>query len=58
MKQFIDNISLFSLLSNREKDALVHAMSVLSFRPGEVIVREGDPGDLLYIIKDGMVICT
>lgn len=33
-------------------------MSVLTFRPGEIIVREGDPGDLMYIIKDGTVVCT
>lgn len=36
---------------------MVGALSTLYFHAGEKIVIEGDPGDLLYIIKEGNVSC-
>ncbi|MEM8868138.1 MAG: cyclic nucleotide-binding domain-containing protein, partial [Verrucomicrobiota bacterium] len=30
-------------------------MSALTFQPGEIIVREGDPSDFAYYIKSGTV---
>ena len=37
---------------------MVGSLSTLRFRNNDVIVKEGDPGDLFYIIKDGSVSCT
>lgn len=48
---------MFEILTHSQKLALVNSLSTMSFRAGEKIVNEGDPGDLFYIIKDGTVSC-
>ena len=57
-KQFIDSIPVFESLTPIQKDHLVHSLTTHNFMPGSAIVNEGDPGDLLYIIKDGIVLVT
>jgi cGMP-dependent protein kinase 1 len=57
-KNFIDTVPLFSVLTPVQRDSLVGSLSTLMFRPNDIIVKEGDPGDLFYIIKDGTVSCS
>ena len=57
-KEFIDSVPLFSVLTPIQRDALVGSLSTLVFRQNDVIVKEGDPGDLFYIIKEGTVTCS
>lgn len=57
-RQFIDTISIFETLTLSQKEALVHAFSTQYFNPSTKIIKEGDPGELLYIIKEGNVLCT
>lgn len=57
-KQFIESIPIFASLSQSQKETLVHSLTTQNFIPGSVIVHEGDPGDLLYIIKEGIVLVT
>ena len=57
-KKFIDSVPLFALLTSTQREALVGSLSSLKFRQGERIVKEGDPGDLFYIISEGRVVCT
>ncbi|OMJ86646.1 hypothetical protein SteCoe_11795 [Stentor coeruleus] len=56
-KNFINSVPLFTVLTPMQRDSLVGSFSTLKFRSGDFIVKEGDPGDLFYIIKDGMVSC-
>jgi cGMP-dependent protein kinase len=49
---------LLQILTPSQREALVGSLATLKFAPGEKIVKEGDPGDLFYIIKDGNVSCT
>jgi cGMP-dependent protein kinase len=57
-KAFIESIPVFEVLTKGQKDTLVHSLTNHNFVPGSVIVNEGDPGDLLYIIKQGIVLVT
>ena len=57
-KKFIDTVPLFSVLNLAQKDSLVGTLTTLKFRKNDKIVREGDPGDLFYMITDGRVQCT
>ena len=57
-KTFIDTVPLFSVLTSIQRDSLVASLSTLKFRSNDIIVKEGDPGDLFYIIKDGDVSCS
>jgi cGMP-dependent protein kinase len=57
-KSFINSIALFDILSDDLKESLLHCLTIFNYRSGVKIVNEGDPGDLLYIIKEGSVNCT
>lgn len=52
---FITTVPIFKNLSKNQKDALVQTLTPLKFLNDEIIVREGDLGDLFYIIKEGKV---
>ena len=51
-------IPLFGPLNLSELERLASAMTPVTFLPGEVIMREGDPGDRYVIIDDGSVEVT
>ena len=57
-KAFIESVSVFAILKPDQIEALVGSVRTLNFNSGQVIVKEGDIGDLLFIIKDGVVSCT
>ncbi|CAG9311323.1 PKG_8 [Blepharisma stoltei] len=57
-KRFIDSIPLFNALMPNQKDALLTSLVTQWWNNGQKIVKEGDEGDLFYIIKQGIVSCT
>lgn len=62
----IASILLFRDLAPSELDLLLSKLAPLSVAPGEIIMRQGEPGDRFYvvrsgqieIVKDGIVIAT
>jgi len=55
IKGAIENNALFSALDDDELDKLFDVMETASFEPGEVIIQQGDEGELFYIIDEGSV---
>ncbi len=54
----IEALSRAPLLAGLELEALVeiaHAMRYRSFEPGTVVCREGEPGESMFLIVDGLV---
>jgi uncharacterized membrane protein len=51
-------VALFSEMDEQEVAEIRAIMDELKFRPGQTIVREGDTGDLFYIITEGEVQVT
>ena len=49
------HVPIFRALPPAETEALATAMRPVAFGPGEVIVRQGEPGDLYYVLCDGAV---
>jgi ABC-type multidrug transport system ATPase subunit len=49
------SIPLFAAVSDQALDALAGRLALERHAPGEDIVRQGDPGDRMYIIKRGQV---
>lgn len=49
------SMPLFRPLPPPELEGVARAMEQLDVSGGEVIIREGDPGDLFYIVADGEV---
>lgn len=54
-KEYIHSVPLFKLLSEKDVDALLYVLTLHTFVQCEVIVNEGDPGELMYFIKSGQV---
>jgi CRP/FNR family transcriptional regulator, cyclic AMP receptor protein len=46
-------IPLFSEMDEQEVAGIRSIMEVLKFKPGQVIIREGEVGDLFYVITEG-----
>ena len=51
-------VALFSEMDEQEVAEIRAIMDELKFKPGQTIVREGDTGDLFYIITEGEVQVT
>ena len=49
----LSSIKLFEKLSNQEKKKLAGSFGVERFASGTTIIRQGDPGNKFYIIKEG-----
>lgn len=53
LELFLNSVPILASLSRDEKLTLLDAFEEKSFRPGDTVVRQGDPGDLFYVIKEG-----
>jgi small-conductance mechanosensitive channel/CRP-like cAMP-binding protein len=53
--QAVARVAVFSCLDETDRAALAAAMRPALFAEGEEIIREGDPGDSLFIIQHGHV---
>ncbi|HEX6136793.1 MAG TPA: cyclic nucleotide-binding domain-containing protein [Casimicrobiaceae bacterium] len=53
--ELLRNVPLFSGLGTSELKLLAFTSQQLSFAPGEVLMRRGDPADCAYVILDGEV---
>lgn len=51
--EFLRRLGLFSVLPEEELRRLVMMGEQVTKEPGEVLIREGDPGDALYVIVEG-----
>lgn len=54
-RDILARMPLFSRLQERELLRVMQVADVLEFKPGEEVVREGDRGDELFIVLDGVV---
>lgn len=48
-------LSIFADTAPRQLDLLAVKLRVETFSPGDVLVKQGDPGDAFYIIREGSV---
>ena len=44
---------MFSALNPTELEIVINAMQQVKLNPGDVIIREGDDGDNLYVVESG-----
>jgi CRP-like cAMP-binding protein len=55
LKEFLKDVLLFKDLPAKELDKVVKQFTFMEFPKYHVVFQEGSPGDLLYIIKSGVV---
>ena len=54
---FLNKVDLFKNLDRYEKLSLLDGLKTVWFDKGDVIIREGEIGDLFYIVEEGHVEC-
>ena len=54
---FLNAVELFDNLDRYEKLSLLDGLKAVWFDKGDIVVREGDIGDLFYIVAEGHVEC-
>lgn len=54
---FLNTSHLFRQLSQQQRFAMMNSLTVVKYLEGEVIVEEGQSGDLFFFIKEGSVQC-
>lgn len=55
VRMMLRSVRLFRSLSSRDLDRVDAWTEVVTFAPGEIIVREEEAGDFMYIVLDGAV---
>lgn len=50
---FIKSVNLLSSMQMYERGQLVDALKPETFKAGDIIVKQGDPGDKFYIVEEG-----
>lgn len=51
--EFLHQLSIFSGLAEDQLERLVKMGQQVVLQPGDVLIREGDPGDSLYVVLEG-----
>jgi len=57
-KDFVNSVPIFESMTVGEKENLLAVVTTQKFQGGKKIVIEGEPGDLFYLIKEGIVSCS
>lgn len=48
---------MFSALDARDKEIVLNAMEEKVFKTGETVIKQGDDGDVLYLVDSGVLDC-
>ncbi|GMI03342.1 hypothetical protein TrLO_g13979 [Triparma laevis f. longispina] len=56
--EFLNNVPLLTPLGNQETTKIARALRSEMYADGDYIIRQGDEGDVFYIIYKGKVVCT
>ena len=54
-KEFLLNLGFYNKMTDHQKDSFLSLLVVQVFKPGQRIVREGEKGQLMYLVKKGQV---
>lgn len=54
IKKRLDESFLFNTLNEKDQNIVLDAMKEENFKKGDVVIREGDDGDVLYVVESGL----
>jgi cAMP-dependent protein kinase regulator len=58
IKKCISHNFMFSSLDDKDLNTVINAMEETSFKSGEIVIKEGYDGDVLYLVQHGELDCT
>lgn len=47
----------FSALNKEDQDKIINAMSIVEYKPNDYVIKQGDDGNLLYLVAEGELSC-
>ena len=56
--RLLESIPVFKTLNHGQMESLISSITTVMFSSGQIIVNQGESGDLLYLIKEGTVKCS
>jgi hypothetical protein len=56
--ELLKPLPIFETLSLDEMQAFYHLCETVRFEPGEALIEEGQPGEALYIVREGDLVVT
>jgi len=57
-KEFLQRVKILQQLDEYELLTIADCLVEQTFADGDVIVKQGEPGDTFYIIKEGVAVCS
>lgn len=58
IRERLNKSFMFSALNEKDKNIVLDAMKEENFKKGDVVIKEGDDGDVLYVVESGLYKCT
>ena len=58
IRQRLDQSFMFKMLEESDKKIVVDAMEEKRFKKGDIVIKQGNDGDVLYLIETGQLRCT
>mmetsp|Transcript_23786 Transcript_23786/g.60055 ORF Transcript_23786/g.60055 Transcript_23786/m.60055 type:complete len:289 (-) Transcript_23786:1199-2065(-) len=55
---FLENVKILADLTKYERFRVADALQSATYSEGDVVINEGEEGDIFYIIEEGTVVCT
>lgn len=49
---------MFNALDEKEFEIVVDSIEEVKVKPGDIIIKEGDEGDCMYVVEQGTLTCT
>lgn len=49
---------MFKELEQKSIEVIVDAIKQIAFRSGSIVIKQGEPGDCLYIVESGILSCS
>ena len=56
--EFLRDVRLFQAFSDADRAALARALRERTLRKGQVLLREGDPGDEMFLVRHGAIVVS
>lgn len=57
-ERFLRDVRLFREFTAPDLAALAHSLRARALRRGQVLFREGDPGEEMFLVRDGVVVVS
>ena len=55
---FLSKVPILENLTEAERHIVVDALEPVTYKKGDVLMHQGDPGEDFFIIIEGNVVCT